>query len=1062
MSIKKDPKVVAWREAFQDELELVCAGDEKKKEKLVGLAFSGGGIRSATFNLGVLEALKELDLLQKIDYLSTVSGGGYIGAWLTANCNRNKGWREKGANWSDSIRYLRRYSNYLSPEVGFFSADTWSMVMVWIRNTLLVQVTVILAIAAALIVPRLLFPVFANWHNAGDWRWITVALYIVGVVGVAGNQLLVSTKRDDFFVLRSGNWLRGLGLGVLCLGGAALFGWWSGFDPFHHGEVNYLVAGPIAFLLVIGTFFLMPLGAVIAGAKQINYTQGWVQGTVVAPMMLAGLLVAAVMWGDVQPGSKLAELDSFGKLFMGAWRLWPFPLTVIFTSVALLSFCSVRTLKTGRGILALLLAPVATLVVLHALLCGIALLLEYLASQGAAGAWNAFAWVPAAVIIAFSLSIVTLIGIVGRESTEGAREWWSRLGAWLCIYGTAWAIVSLASIYGPLLAMLLLGWKFTAGGGWIGSTAAGLFAGKSGSTGGKEPKKSVMAQAKEVVAAVAPFVFIAGLLVAVASLVHLIVKLNSDAVTEGMNYWYQLLNASIVVNWCLLAATLVLLFLFASRVDINEFSLNAFYRSRLVRCYLGATRPAGERKPQQFTNFDDDDDIALADLVKSAKAGPLHIVNCALNLGGSSDLTVHTRHSAIFTLTPLHCGSHYPSKSTPASPPVELGYMATGTYGGKDGQPTLGQAISVSGAAASPNMGYHTSPVVAFLMTLFNARLGWWFPKPDPKGANSPSPGFSLRYLVAELFGLADDRSKFLSISDGGHFENLAAYELIKRRCKVVIAGDAECDAALKFEGLGTLIRMCQVDFNTRIDIDVRAIAADDSGWSHSRCAVGRIHYEGDQEPKEGILIYIKASLAGHEDTAIQQYKSSHITFPHESTDDQFYGEDQFESYRLLGKDIASATFSPALPATDMGDIAASLLDVWAPTLRQIPQFTQNSARLMDLWADLGRRSDVHFLDHQVAGQWPKSPAPEFRTGFYIGCQMLQLMENVYLELRLEETWDHSDNTGWKELFLIWAKADVVQKTWALTADTYGLRFRHFCTRKLGLPLPAKTERAHA
>ena len=49
---------------------------------LLGLAFSGGGIRSATFNLGVLQALSKIGLLKQVDYLSTVSGGGYIGSWL--------------------------------------------------------------------------------------------------------------------------------------------------------------------------------------------------------------------------------------------------------------------------------------------------------------------------------------------------------------------------------------------------------------------------------------------------------------------------------------------------------------------------------------------------------------------------------------------------------------------------------------------------------------------------------------------------------------------------------------------------------------------------------------------------------------------------------------------------------------------------------------------------------------------------------------------------------------------------------------------------------------------
>src|SRR5581483_9540658 len=48
----------------------------------VGLALSGGGVRSATFCLGVLQALAKRDRLRGIDFLSTVSGGGYIGAFL--------------------------------------------------------------------------------------------------------------------------------------------------------------------------------------------------------------------------------------------------------------------------------------------------------------------------------------------------------------------------------------------------------------------------------------------------------------------------------------------------------------------------------------------------------------------------------------------------------------------------------------------------------------------------------------------------------------------------------------------------------------------------------------------------------------------------------------------------------------------------------------------------------------------------------------------------------------------------------------------------------------------
>ncbi len=469
-------------------------------------------------------------------------------------------------------------------------------------------------------------------------------------------------------------------------------------------------------------------------------------------------------------------------------------------------------------------------------------------------------------------------------------------------------------------------------------------------------------QVKEVLAAVAPFLFIAGLLIGVACVLDYVMRANTTqdwssvaaslvpgetpestvnsepgsggnataapgpvwqsvetSVAGAIEWLRPRLGADsdfrhlahrefLVVSVLILLGCLGALALVAWRVDINEFSLNAFYRNRLVRCYLGATRPPGERSPQSFTGFDPDDDILLTDLVphNAVPPGPLHIVNCALNLGGSSDLALHTRHSAIFTLSPLFCGSSYESRDQ-SGIGRRLGYVKTSAYGGHSSAPTLGQAISVSGAAASPNMGYHTSPVVAFLLTVFNVRLGWWFPNPDRTDTVIASPRFNLRYLFAELLGGANDKSPFVMISDGGHFENLAAYELIRRRCRVVIISDGECDPSLSFEGLGTLIRMCEVDFKCRISVTVERIrAAATSRWSPKRFAVGRIHYE---DGTTGVLIYIKASMTGREDTSVLQYKSSHPAFPHETTGDQFYAEDQFESYRRLGQEVASDIF---------------------------------------------------------------------------------------------------------------------------------------------------------
>jgi predicted acylesterase/phospholipase RssA len=114
-------------------------------QEFLGLAFSGGGIRSATFNLGVLQALAELRLLKDFDYLSTVSGGGYIGSWLSAwihragvdTVERALSIRDHPSEEPKEVTFLRSYSNYLTPRTGIFSTDTLAAVATYLRNLIL-------------------------------------------------------------------------------------------------------------------------------------------------------------------------------------------------------------------------------------------------------------------------------------------------------------------------------------------------------------------------------------------------------------------------------------------------------------------------------------------------------------------------------------------------------------------------------------------------------------------------------------------------------------------------------------------------------------------------------------------------------------------------------------------------------------------------------------------------------------------------------------------------------------------------------------------------------------
>jgi hypothetical protein len=212
-------------------------------------------------------------------------------------------------------------------------------------------------------------------------------------------------------------------------------------------------------------------------------------------------------------------------------------------------------------------------------------------------------------------------------------------------------------------------------------------------------------------------------------------------------------------------------------------------------------------------------------------------------------------------------------------------------------------------------MGYHSSPLVTFLLTLFNVRLGWWLGNPGEAGAttfNRPGPLLAFRPIIAEALGLTNDRNKYVYLSDGGHFENLAVYEMIVRRCRYVVVSDGSEDSKYTFEGLGNAISKVRVDLGVPITFDKIFIfpkdhKSDDPTEKALKgyCALGRIGYSyvdgGDPKKVDGYMLYIKATLTGSEPQDIYNYSRAHDAFPHESTGDQMYSEEQFESYRELG-----------------------------------------------------------------------------------------------------------------------------------------------------------------
>ncbi len=1048
-----DPAVVDQENAEID-LQRASRGIPKT-EPTVGMAISGGGIRSATFGLGVMEALKEQGVLKQLDYLSTVSGGGYIGSWLTANCLRNGGWAwtEKSRFWETSVRHLRRYSNYLSPQLGFFSADSWSIATIWIRNTMLIQITIFLALLTLFVVPQIGMDLFVKWPAEGALRVATFILFGLGVVGAAGN--LLDLHRPESWVLKSENWNASALIGGLPLG-VAIYGfanwprvWWLDIS--------------ISATLLSGLFLLLPvavklyaLGQRLNGVKEdrradrIRYGQGLTQVLLVVPMLIAAYLIASVMsfqayWTFVG--------DGYSSIIAEALGHWWLPFSFAVLTFLMLSLCLLKKGSGWKSAWALGMSVVGASGVLYLLLCAIifiARLLYASASQGEAD-WHCQILLPALIIFAFSVGVVIMIGMIGNASTEGAREWWSRMGAWLAIYAFAWTALGAFSIYPPW-AVVYLGGVLSWGGfgGFLTTTLAGLWAGGSNSTGGEREKSN---KAMEVIAQLAPFAFIVGLLGGTTTILYFV---ESQFVAEiGLNYWQYLRAISgvkigeLYLLPALLLSSLLLAIGFASRVDLNEFSLNAFYRSRLARCYLGASRlDAGEssaadaagstRKPHPFTGFDDLDDLSLKALTfQKGYQGPLHIVNCALNLGGAGDLAIQSRQAANFQFSPLHCGSNRRD--------VQL--VSTSEYGGE--APTLAQVVSVSGAAASPNMGYHSSTPVAFLLTMFNVRLGWWFGNPSRQKKGDTSPWFSLRYLAVELLASATPDSAYLMISDGGHFENLAAYELIRRKVGVIICSDGEADGKYGFEGLGRLLRMCEVDFDAKVDIDLSSIRPDaTTGKSRTHCAIGRISY---RDGSQGWLVYIKASWKANEAETVQQYRKANPAFPHECTGDQFYSEDQFESYRSLGREAGMEAFGRYATAQALSEyISKDLKAILAPELITPNAFNGLAARLNELYARLGKEEALSPIAWQFTRgiQAPGLPIVDLNLAQHYFCmEALQLMEDAFDDLSLDDTFYHPDSRGWRMTFEQWVKSEALTKVWTGNRQNFGERFAKFWLR---------------
>jgi hypothetical protein len=533
-------------------------------------------------------------------------------------------------------------------------------------------------------------------------------------------------------------------------------------------------------------------------------------------------------------------------------------------------------------------------------------------------ATNAYPWLYAVLMPNVLLLMVTVAGSVfmgctSRITEDDDREWWARCTAWTLLVmavggGVMTLVVMEATILGFARAHLATVTPAT-----LLTLAGTLFGAQSPSTPAGAPARRIpLDQAVKAGTVLCSLVLI------------VLLAWGGTTVYETLAETIPTLSLlHPVLLWvCELAGLLLLATLANLAIDANVFSLNGMYRNRLIRAYLGASQRSDERRPDRFTQFGLSDNMQLRDLEPVAQtvngqtetSAPLVVINMALNLTGGGNLAWQERKAESFTATPLFAGS------------AALGYrplrLSNGRgYGGREGI-SLGTAISISGAAASPNMGYHSSPMVTALMTLFNVRLGWWLGNPGDAGQDTfdrSRPRLGAWPILAELMGRTSDRDAYVYLSDGGHFENLGLYEMVLRRSKRIVVVDASCDVNFRFDDLGNTLRKIRIDLGVPIDFDVNPIpigprkgrpkpGAPDRGYY----ALGTIKYScvdpvpagKTPEAVDGRLLYVKPAVYKTEPRDVVTYAALHPDFPHDSTTNQWYTESQFESYRALGEHV--------------------------------------------------------------------------------------------------------------------------------------------------------------
>ncbi len=959
------PGTVGLREVIDTELEIIAkrrarirkefnhtasgreAGHEGEpaiQDTLVGLALSGGGIRSAVTNLGVLQGLARSGVLRLVDYLSTVSGGGYIGGCLSSLLSMRQPALEKQsipATSGDAAYDFTQTSNTghdTSAAPALFTTS-WSSFPLKdspvgdIRQTGPTETPSCPTDRCdqAYITNFKPRDQMVHLRNRSSYlipRALPMGSQVIKAVGaVTANTILpllwflcaVCTMTALYMLLVS----------FTCY---LPYGSNGCFNLTHHAAAISIPAK------TAGMALLDRLRYAWSGLLHIAYNElTALQGLVTSNGGIAVFVIGLIS------GLFLPSCSRIGRS-------------------AEIADENPENLAENKFLICLLWSCTGILYVAILLCCHQAL---------STGSRAGILFVPTLFSAsAFAGTLLRLISIANRRKDHWNRCHRSTLflqaGFFLYATGLTFAVALLPGFImegNPWFVMLFqallaLGIRL-----WMGRD-------KKTSSGTDSSTQSLMSKIKEALLNLLVPTFIFFAIVLAGSLINKFIL---------QYHWPQAITTLPLIKSL---ALFTLLFLLLCTIDYNKISHHYFYRDRLSEAFLLTfARRLTDVSQHIVEMVRNAVDMPLAFLHgneehtgKCAARGPYHLINATLNLTAAKDMKGFRRQAEIFLFSRCFIGSE------------RTGFTHTSQY--KEGL-KVARALTISGAAVTSVMGKSGSLAESFACTVLGIRLGYWLRNPARLDEVSSQcaifkPFKWMKLLFLELIRYTNARSKYIYLSDGGHNgDNLGIIPLFQRRVRLIIASDAEHDPQYIFDSLNSSLRQAYVDYGIKVDLKITRdnLVPNDKNMTKTHFVVGRILYP-DRPWQASWLVVIKNSISGDELAPILNYRKKCKAFPQESTGDQFFTEEQFEAYRALGRHTAENAFPPEkLSATEQGK------DPWADVER-IGQILQHEKphRWDDLFVALWETEQVDF------SRWKrfKDTLPEFNCTSYTGEMLAQ------------------------------------------------------------------------